>query len=174
MSSSGRALFFLLSPQVWHWWIIWYSPLAEIILMGFIKPLQFSARSPGLISTCLLHRQCGQWLVKPLPITSCPHCSQTKSSILRLKFWVIFGAECGNWTRALCLGSTCSATKLIPLVLPDFNNKKLKIKHLPPRFGGRCGRRWRGLFLNQINDLLALFDNWKIIANFLLNPASGF
>ena len=48
--------------------------------MGSIMPAQTSALSPGLISTCLLQRQPGQWFVYPDPATSAPQFSHVKSS----------------------------------------------------------------------------------------------
>ena len=66
-----------------------YSPFFSSMSIGFIKPPHSAARSPGLISTCLLHKQFGQWLVYPLPLTFAPQFSQTKSSIFRWNFLAI-------------------------------------------------------------------------------------
>src|SRR3989338_1836740 len=49
-----------------------------------MSPPHVLALSPGLLSTCLLHRHFGQWLVYPSPLTNAPQRSQAKSST---RFW---------------------------------------------------------------------------------------
>lgn len=49
--------------------------------IGSIMPPQPAALSPGLRSTCMLHRHRGQWSVYPSPLTSKPQWPQAKSSI---------------------------------------------------------------------------------------------
>ena len=61
--SSGLALHLEKLLQTVHLWMMVYSPFSKIAETGFIRPLQGLARSPGFISTCLLQRQRGQWLV---------------------------------------------------------------------------------------------------------------
>ncbi len=47
-------------------------------------PPQVLARSPGWLSTCLLQRQNGQWLVYPLPLTFFLQLPQMKFSVVLL------------------------------------------------------------------------------------------
>ena len=68
-----------------HWWMIRYFGVVPSSRIGSIMPPHTALLSPGSISTCLLQRHCGQWLVYPSPVTWVPQCSQTKSSIVRLK-----------------------------------------------------------------------------------------
>jgi hypothetical protein len=84
-----EVLFLFSYPHLIHRWIIIYSPSLASTLTGFISPRQSDSRSPGWRSTCLLQRQFGQWLVKPLPFTFAPQFPQTKSSIFRVNFKVI-------------------------------------------------------------------------------------
>lgn len=65
-------------PQARHRWMITHSPAPRTVTeMGSIRPPQPAARSPGTRSTCLLVRQCGQWLRCAVPEacigTSRPH-----------------------------------------------------------------------------------------------------
>lgn len=86
MASSPDVTLFLFSrPHIWHRCSITYSGEVPSSATGFMSPWQAAARSPGLTSTCLLHKHFGQWFVYPLPSTCTPQCSQVKSSIVRLK-----------------------------------------------------------------------------------------
>ncbi len=82
--SRVESLFLWILPHFWHFWTTRHSPAFSSVPTGSIKPQQSFARSPGKSSTCLLQRQCGQWLVYPSPSTFSPQCSQLKSSFVRL------------------------------------------------------------------------------------------
>lgn len=62
-SSSSAALFFFWWPHFWHRWMMLYSPPFSSTDIGSIIPPQDATLSPGYTSTCLDHRQNGQWLV---------------------------------------------------------------------------------------------------------------
>lgn len=84
-SSSPAALFALIIPQVVQRWRIMSSPSTFCHkAIGCISPLQRHALSPGRMSTCLLYRQCGQWLrclvPHAKPDTGMPQWMQLKSS----------------------------------------------------------------------------------------------
>ncbi len=80
-------LFFLSFLHFVHLCVIIYSSFLISTAIGSISPRQSSCLSPGLISTCLLQRHCGQWLVYPFPVTEYPQFSQVKFSIVRWNFF---------------------------------------------------------------------------------------
>src|SRR3989344_5429388 len=93
--------------------------LLDSIPTGSIIPPHAAARSPGCTSTCLDHKHRGQWFVYPVPWTSLPQCSQTKSSTF---FWKLmnFDPNCRSTGRPItepllmfsalvkCLRRSCS------------------------------------------------------------------
>lgn len=83
--SSGTLLLRLMVLQSTQRWTITNSPWICSMPTGSISPWQVFCLSPGLISTCLLYRHLGQWLVYPLPRTSWPQLPHWKSSIFRWK-----------------------------------------------------------------------------------------
>lgn len=83
--SSAAILFELNAPQVLQRWIIAHSPFFRThTAIGSIIPLQSDARSPGVLSRCMLERQLGQWFRWAVPefsfVTVIPHFLQTKTS----------------------------------------------------------------------------------------------
>ena len=83
--SCKPSLFLLSTAHSWHLLIRRNSPFSTSTAIGSIMPLHNSPRFPLLVSVCLLHKHCGQWLANLSPTTSKPQCSQVKSSRIRWK-----------------------------------------------------------------------------------------
>ena len=86
-SSPSCCLFQRSWPQSTHRWRYRYCPFRSSSCTGGMRPWQLAARSPGLMSTCLLQRHCVQWFSKPCwPRTKKPQWPHSKSSSVRWKF----------------------------------------------------------------------------------------
>ncbi len=88
-SSCGESRFLLRWPHVSQRWVRIHTspPLSKS--SGCIMPPHSAARSPGLLSTCLLHKHFGQWFVYPLPCTKVPHRSQENCSTTRMNIMIL-------------------------------------------------------------------------------------
>lgn len=72
VSSPGADFCRMVLPHFSHLWVIMNPSDTGDAAIGRMQPPHSAARSPGLLSTCMEHKQLGQWFVYPLPVTLAP------------------------------------------------------------------------------------------------------
>ena len=106
-----------------HLWTILHFLFFCLTPTGSISPWHSEALSPGTLSSkCLLHKQCGQWLLYLPPLTVSPQLPQIYFSFFgTIKLVRLLESES---LELLCFFSKCVQSPSLPAGRQGYNLKK--------------------------------------------------